>query len=706
MKMSVIGTNQKILVICVKWSDVTTTRMASRDWINLLTSQVNTFYNQASFNKTNFTFELPPSQPGGPADGWFSLGYAVSNYNYHRTGQDAINLVDPFVDFAQYNGVLLITNNSGFGGQTNSGDWWKTTRGSEQVFIENGSAVPKRQMGLSMINEWHPHDYGMSYDEAAAVAVHEIGHQLDLQTHYADLRWSPSMNRDSITRWDVMGLSPYQQHFLGWAKADRQWFEAGRIRTVGPPVGSNIDITISLAPQEQDINAVQLIKIPILTSPFIGYVIENRQRINGDEGLPSAGVLVSLVDENPMVVYGLKDIVMDNEPSPGQLLDGAALGVAGSFFDSERNININVVSMMSNNYNVRIQYPLPPPSRPNLMITPWGAPPYSTPDIWLDNERNGWNVYRYTDGAGNPTGQGDDAWVNHDNRVYVRVHNLGPGLATDVRVQVYVNSPPGMGDAGPDWVNIGTILFPTIAAGLAVQDFVLWRPTVTAHTCIRAEIEQVPGEVGTANHRAQENVAMFDTASGSPWKPVSLKMRVYNPHKKNETPVSFNTRDIPKGWAVEINPTELMLPAGGYGWVEFGIYPSGSPGDAGSERGQYEPGFLGRPKIEAFVPYADTFIPIGGIDVWAHLVEVTELTLVHNPMAISGQLKPGFPNATVAVEITSKQQRLLHYIKTDKNGNFNLQSKEVLTGWNIQAFFDGDDTHGATESDLINVVEG
>ena len=76
------------------------------------------------------------------------------------------------------------------------------------------------------------------------------------------------------------------------------------------------------------------------------------------------------------------------------------------------------------------------------MITPWGAPPYSTPDIWLDSERNGWDVYRYTDGAGNPTGQGDDAWVNHDNRVYVRVHNLGPGLATDVRVQVYINSPP------------------------------------------------------------------------------------------------------------------------------------------------------------------------------------------------------------------------------------------------------------------------
>ena len=332
----------------------------SSEWVSLLTSQVNTFYDQATFHTTDFTFELPPDQPGGPADGWFSLGYAVSGYRYTKTGQDAINLVDSFVDFAQYNGVLVVTNNSGFGCQTLSGSWWKTTRGSERVRLESGVAVHERQMGLSIINEWHNHDYGLSYDEAVAVAVHEIRHQLDLPTHYADLQWSPGMTRDSITRWDVMGLSPFQHHFLGWAKADRQWLTPGRIRTVGPPLDHDIDTTITLAPLEQDVNAIQLIKVPLATVPFVGYVVENRQQINGDQGLPSAGVLVSLVDENPMVIYGQKVIVMDNEPSPGSLLDGAALGVGGSFSDNERNISISVASSTDNNYDVRIQYPLPP----------------------------------------------------------------------------------------------------------------------------------------------------------------------------------------------------------------------------------------------------------------------------------------------------------------------------------------------------------
>jgi M6 family metalloprotease-like protein len=677
---------------------VTSTRMRGSEWVTLFNSQVNDFYNRATFNKTNFTFEL---SAGSSADGWYSLGYARSGYEYKKTGQDAINLVDPSVDFSQYNGVLVITNNPDFGGQTNSSHWWLTSEGGEQVFIENGTAVRRRQMGLSIINEWHAHDHGLTYDEAAAVGAHEIGHQLDLQTHYADIQWH-GVTRESITRWDVMGLSPFQHHFLGWAKADRQWLIPARVTTVSPPD----DRTINLSPQERDVSGTQLIKIPLATRPFMGYVVENRQRINGDEGLASAGVLVSLVDESPMVVYGAKDIVMDNEPSPGQLLDGAALDVGGSFVDTVHNINISVISRTVDNYNVRVQYPLPSSSRPNLMITPWGAPPYYTPDIWLDSEKNGWDAYRYTDGAGNPSGQGDDAWINHANRVYVRVHNLGPGVAANVRVQVYFNSPPGMGDAGPDWRYIGTILFPTILPSSYAQDFVLWTPTIAVHTCIRAVIEPLPGEIGTGNHSAQENIVLFDSTEHSPWKAVNLKIRVYNPHKENKTPVSFNIRDIPKNWAVEIKPMTMTLPPGGSQWVKFGIYPSGAPGS--EERGEYQPGYLGKPIIEALVPYADTFIPIGGVEVWTNLVNVTKLTCfpkrAKKQMIIIGYLKPGIADAKIAIEITSKRKRLLYHVNTDVDGKYVLELQDIRIGsWSVQAFFDGDMMNAPAQSSSQSV---
>ena len=466
------------------------------------------------------------------------------------------------------------------------------------------------------------------------------------------------------------------------------------------------DRTISLSPQERDVSGTQLIKIPLATGPFVGYVVENRQRINGDEGLASAGILVSLVDESPLVVYGLKDIVMDNEPSPGQLLDGAALDVGGSYVDTAHNINISVTSKTGDNYNVRVQYPLPSSSRPNLMITPWGAPPYYTPDIWLDSEKNGWDVYRYTDVAGNPIGQGDDAWINHANRIYVRIHNLGPGLAANVRVQVYVNSPPGMGDAGPDWTYIGTILFPTISASGDAQDFVPWTPTAAAHTCIRAVIEPLPGEIGTANHSAQENIALFDSTTRSPWKPVSLKIRVYNPHKENKTPVSFNIRDVPKDWAVEIKPMRMTLPAGGSRWVKFGIYPSGAPGR--EDKGEYQPGYLGKPMIEASVPYADTFVPIGGVEAWTNLVNPTKLTCFpkrdNKQMIIRGYLKPGFSDATITIEITSKRKRLLYHVKTDADGRYVLQLQNIRIGsWNVQAFFDGDMMHASAKSNSKSI---
>ena len=152
-----------------------------------------------------------------------------------------------------------------------------------------------------------------------------------------------------------------------------------------------------------------------------------------------------------------------------------------------------------------------------------------------------------------------------------------------------------------------------------------------------------------------------------------------------------------------------MLSPGGFGWVEFGVYPSGAPGEAGSNDKQYGPGFLGTPTIEAFVPYADTFIPIGGIDVWTHLVNAAELTCVptrdNDLLAVSGQLKPGSPNAIIAIEITSENQRLLYYAKTDNDGNYTLQPQEIASGnWNIQAFFDGDMMNGAAESTLQNIT--
>lgn len=704
MRISHIGTNQRVIVICVKWRGRTTTRLSTcADWVALLNRQANDYFNQATFNQTNFLFEAP-SGAGLPTEGWFQLPYDTSGSDYRITGQDAINLADPYVDFTQYNRVLVINNLPEFGGQGASFNAWEVQEGGELTLMTGGRMVRARIMSLAHINEWQAHSNGRPYDEAVAVAIHELGHQLELPTHYGTVRWAS--RTDSISPWDVMGLSPQQTHFLGRAKAERAWLSERRVVTIGPPTRTSIDQTITLQPLEQMFTrGTQLIKIPFIASAALnGYVLENRLRVNGDDEVPVEGVLVSLVDENAL--YGTRDVVAQQRGDVVMRMDDV-------YVDSSHGLRISVVGQSRNNYDVRIQYDNPPAGTQDLMIEDWGAPPYETRDIWIDSEANGWGRYRYMDSAGNPIGNGDDAWVNHWNRVYVRLRNLGTRVANNVRVHVYVNSPPGMGDRGANWDPLGTIVFSSVPpGGTPVQDYLLWKPMVAAHTCIKAEIENLPGELSATNNRAQENVATFETTTGSPWKPVGLQIRVNNPSEHQQTPVHFRVHDVPEGWAVMVEPNRMTLSPGGYDWVTFMAFPSGAPGEYPEGKNpfeqKYKPGFIGKPKIEALVPYADTFVSIGGVDLWTHLVRPTALTIdvqgAKGKLAVRGQLKPAVSRATIAVELTHRKKSEIRHVSTNKKGLFELSHNNLSRGnYHVQAFFAGDMVHAKAESDVIKV---
>jgi len=634
---SPVGLNQNMLVICVKYADIATTRRTScQDWVDSMNAEINPFYNQSSFGRTTFNFVAAP----GPDNGWYDLGLATTDYDFFRVAQAAVTLADPGVNFAAYDRVAVLTNFAGFGGQGGGPWWWRVNEGSEATidFGDGNPPAPARLMTMSITNEWLADaGYGSPYgagalDDGNTVTAHEIGHQLGMPTHYADVRWSTGLSRDVVTPWDIMGLSPTMNHFVGWAKAQRNFTQAGFVRTIGPPVGSNINQLVRLRPVSRTPSGTdtQVIKIPLSNSPvFTGYVVELRRQVNGDNLLPSAGVLVSYVDERPDTI--LKLVTLEDPSMPGDM-NQAPLDLGETYTDPGYNLSITYESNAGEDANVRIQYNLPASSRPNPSIMPWGAPPWETPDIWIDSERNGWGSYRYTDGAGNPAGNGDDAWVGHVNRVMVRVRNSGPGLATNVRAQVFVNSPPGMGDAGANWDYLGTIVFPSIGAGLVAQDFINWTPSVGQHTCIKVVLVATPGELSESDNLAQENVSAFDTSSGSPFEPVSLKVTVNNPFAEQSTPVRYHLRDVPEGWGFRIEPMEAELPAGGSSSVRVTLYPSGLPGDKEDGRMQElrrkttQIGFLARPKLEAQIPYADTYVPIGGVEVWTHLVDRTRLT--------------------------------------------------------------------------------
>ncbi|HSL06623.1 MAG TPA: hypothetical protein VK887_01450, partial [Pseudonocardiaceae bacterium] len=195
-----------------------------------------------------------------------------------RIGQDAVNLADPFVDFNRFDRVVVISNWPGFGGTGGGPYWWRVAEGVEMTVAGEG----KRAMTLSVANEWQATGSGYGgpgFDEGASVVAHEIGHHLGVPVHYDDVRWFPG-SRDAASPWDLMGFSPTLFHFIGWAKSAMGWLPAARVSTLGPPEGSDIDVTQRLRPQAVAMGSgIQLLRIPFTRGePYRGYVVENRRR--------------------------------------------------------------------------------------------------------------------------------------------------------------------------------------------------------------------------------------------------------------------------------------------------------------------------------------------------------------------------------------------------------------------------------------------
>jgi M6 family metalloprotease-like protein len=730
MEIPHIGQNQRVLVICVKFRDIPSTRLPrAQDWVDLLNRQVTGFYNQSTFNKTSFTFETVQS---GPSDGWFQLnwnhdsiapGVTWQGFFVERDTQRTIDLVEqqaPSIDFSPYNRLLIITNSHTFYGSSPNAAFnlFRVNHGGEVLLIKNESGNRTmsyaRAMTTCAVHEWQAGNVS-NFDGAAFNIAHELGHNLGCRDHY-DLTITGG-RPDVITPWSLMGYTPdplsyAPTHQLGWSKYDRAWLVSddtnrSRIRVLGPPRGTSINERIILKPHETFLtDGTQLILVSFRESsfPLMGYAIENRQRLNGDDGIPETGVLISRVDATPGI---FPNIVVQTNPRFPDDLNKAPLKLNDSFRDNLRNITITVEREISNDYEVRVQYPLPSDRRPNPIITPWRAPPWETPDIWFDSERNGWGTYRYTDGSGNPVGNGDAPWLNHDNRIYVRISNVGHGDAINVRVRVYYTVNPNIGNDPSAWNQIGTIVYPLIEPGRDAVDSIIWRPTVNTHTCIKAVIEESADYENNLNKEAQENIAIFETSRGSPWSPIHIKSQIHNPYSK---PISviLNVANVPDDWTIELDSFQLNLDAHAQSDIDLSLYPSPPtdiPGDSPGESDKYKVGFVAKPRIEALVPFRDTFVLLGGIETWVHLVEKTTITcdsveVTSDSVLVEGTIKPDVKESTIGVEIRSdEEKRDISFTLTESGGHYTAKFKRPSVGaWTAKAFFDGSDTASSAES--------
>lgn len=569
---------------------------------------------------------------------------------------------------------------------------------------------------------------GLFYEQDTdswTVPTHEIVHWLGMDDLYQERFADGSIVIGTAGQWCISGSDGDAPLFcaqrltdaLDCLKIGTGPAENVRQLVWGPTtqIDQTFDVVAHGASEDGDSNRVHGLRLVV--SSAMTYWVEVRQHAPAgllfDQAIPvvPAGapgcVLVTRATDEQSVV--------DNTfERPVQLM--GVLQPGGTVVDASRNLVITVDSQIQADplaYRVRIQWNQPIPENPDgafdLTITPWDLKTYETPDIWIDSSRNLPNVYEFNDGdPAKPVLNGDRPWVKHDNKIKARIRNTGPLQVDDIHVTCYVTSPPGIGDNG-EWQTLATVPVASIAGNSDTVVEFDWVPEVDKHTCISIAVLPKLGEVTGKNNRAQENVAVFDSASGSSHEPVILEAEVRSPFTIGKR-VDVLVRHLPDRWHAVVDRAYVWLGGKGSAPVRAVIWTDLQSSGLEGERGER----LAKPTIEGWTFDGHYYRPIGGILAPIRAVPgvTIEWMLEHGGGAVYvwGHLEPRARQVPIAVEIRAESGRTwMLYGATDNNGEFSPSTGEAGFAldpgrYTVQVFTGGGPNAAETESEIREIV--
>jgi hypothetical protein len=520
-------------------------------------------------------------------------------------------------------------------------------------------------------------------------------------------------------------------HFGAWTKLDRGWIDWSANTTRMPCDTGSCEITTILDPVEKQGNNALLIPTHGLAE-FTGLMVECRKPINGDEGIPEEGVLVTF--SNP---YNYKFLaltvseVRSNEGVQNLLQPGE------NYYSQQYDVRITNLSKPGEaTCTVKAERKVPPSL--DVYVTqgsiveskPFDR--YKSPDIWNDIGLNGY--YKYPDyepttivGTANdgdvvvPAGYGDpyvfweSIYGGYSNTINYLVHNGGTVTAKNITVNLYVRQPlsvtvqPDDCGAPDDTFEIPTAILPQLIGSTTIPELAPGQTFHKAYTFnsklkvpfeIEVEIEQLDGEDDITNNIAYETY-MYPYGGIDAAEALGVTLS-----DKCQAEIPFMAIEVPDedgvkcgDWDFAIEPASGFLKPGET--VNFNITGKPHEGVAAGETCEAQFGVL--------MPITDVYTPVDSFGFTARAVDPSSLTCstpagvitAGTPVNVTGQLEPGKADTIGLVYTDPAGKQELKTLETRDNGDYGDEFTPLLEGtWGVQAFWVGDDKHAPTQSQV------
>ena len=458
------------------------------------------------------------------------------------------------------------------------------------------------------------------------VFAHEFGHAIGIPDLY-DTKADVTGDSEGIGWWGLMGAGNWNSpmspaHMCAFSKYRLGWLDYLVVDNDLP--------TLCVPPVETRGTAVQVWSFGLPENEY--FLVENRQAIGFDSQLPAEGFVIYHIDED---VYDAKR--GNNQVNADETHKAIDIECADAF-SWEHEVDADDLDAKNNRGDSGdvwcqggVQNKFDALSTPSTLSYSGVPTPVAIKNISACNSTGGdvpadWICATFNVGASNPVDVciedcssdncneiatcedwwgSPDIWIDNDgdgihdlpaagieNKLWTRVHNLGPDIAVATTVQLYL----APGAVGLEWPTdaadyLGVTGFPVIGVGESEEDYIIFQYPdlfdLVGHYCIGAIVQQTydptfPTSAPLSNNIAQVNSqVLFARPGGAALAgsgadaepPVSCpaaftretKVYVYDGFNTDGAVVTAEIRlgthpnyddaEIPSNWTFDILPT-------------------------------------------------------------------------------------------------------------------------------------------------------